>query len=118
MQYVLLIYQGTAWGALSDLSDDEKKALVAGSRSTASAPASWIPTRQRGSTAPEMRAQVTSTIASGRIGRAADIADVVVFLASDNAGWITGESIEASGGQCSVPGLTRPAARTHEGCIP
>jgi hypothetical protein len=29
MQYVLLIYQGTAWGALPDLSDDEKKALVA-----------------------------------------------------------------------------------------
>jgi hypothetical protein len=29
MQYVLLIYQGTFWGALSDLSDDEKKALVA-----------------------------------------------------------------------------------------
>ena len=29
MQYVLLIYQGTFWDALSDLSDDEKKALVA-----------------------------------------------------------------------------------------
>ena len=29
MQYVLLIYQGTFWGALSDLSDDEKRALVA-----------------------------------------------------------------------------------------
>jgi hypothetical protein len=30
MQYVLLIYQGTFWGALSDLSEDEKNALVAG----------------------------------------------------------------------------------------
>jgi hypothetical protein len=29
MQYVLLIYQGTFWGALSDLSQDEKNALVA-----------------------------------------------------------------------------------------
>jgi hypothetical protein len=29
MQYVLLIYQGTFWGALSDLSEDERKALVA-----------------------------------------------------------------------------------------
>jgi hypothetical protein len=29
MQYVLLIYQGTFWGALSDLSEDEKNALVA-----------------------------------------------------------------------------------------
>jgi hypothetical protein len=29
MQYVLLIYQGTFWGARSDLSEDEKNALVA-----------------------------------------------------------------------------------------
>lgn len=29
MQYVLLIYQGTFWGALPDLSEDEKKAIVA-----------------------------------------------------------------------------------------
>src|SRR5262249_29578145 len=29
MRYVLLIYQGTFWDALSDLSDDERKALVA-----------------------------------------------------------------------------------------
>jgi 3-oxoacyl-[acyl-carrier protein] reductase len=50
---------------------------------------------------PEMRAQVTSTIASGRIGEAAD---VVVFLASDDARWITGDSIEASGGQWLGPG--------------
>jgi len=53
---------------------------------------------------PEMRAQVTSTIALGRIGEADDIADVVVFLASDDARWITGESIEASGGQWLGPG--------------
>jgi NAD(P)-dependent dehydrogenase (short-subunit alcohol dehydrogenase family) len=53
---------------------------------------------------PGMRAQVSSTIASGRIGEAADIADVVVFLASDDARWITGQSIEASGGQWLGPG--------------
>jgi 3-oxoacyl-[acyl-carrier protein] reductase len=53
---------------------------------------------------PEMRAQVSSTIALGRIGQAADIADVVVFLASDDARWITGQSIEASGGQWLGPG--------------
>jgi 3-oxoacyl-[acyl-carrier protein] reductase len=53
---------------------------------------------------PEMRAQVTSTITLGRIGEAADIADVVAFLASDDARWITGQSIEASGGQWLGPG--------------
>ncbi len=30
---------------------------------------------------------------------AADIAPIVAFLASPEGGWITGESIEASGGQ-------------------
>ena len=53
---------------------------------------------------PEMRAQVTSTIALGRIGEPGDIADVVAFLASDDARWITGQSIEASGGQWLGPG--------------
>ncbi len=43
--------------------------------------------------------QVISTIALGRIGQPADIADVVSFVASDDARWITGQSIEVSGGQ-------------------
>jgi NAD(P)-dependent dehydrogenase (short-subunit alcohol dehydrogenase family) len=53
---------------------------------------------------PEMRAQVTSTIALGRIGEAADIADIVAFLAADDAAGSRGQSIEASGGQWLGPG--------------
>jgi 3-oxoacyl-[acyl-carrier protein] reductase len=34
----------------------------------------------------------------GRIGQPKDIADVVTFLASDDAAWLTGERIAASGG--------------------
>jgi len=34
----------------------------------------------------------------GRIGQPDDIAGAVVFLASDDAGWVTGEQITASGG--------------------
>ena len=34
----------------------------------------------------------------GRIGQPEDIAKVAVFLASDEAGWLTGERISASGG--------------------
>jgi 3-oxoacyl-[acyl-carrier protein] reductase len=34
----------------------------------------------------------------GRIGQPDDIAKVVVFLASDEAGWMTGERVTASGG--------------------
>ena len=34
----------------------------------------------------------------GRLGTPADIARVVVFLASDDSAWVTGEVIRASGG--------------------
>jgi NAD(P)-dependent dehydrogenase (short-subunit alcohol dehydrogenase family) len=34
----------------------------------------------------------------GRVGHPEDIAGVVVFLASDEAGWLTGETITADGG--------------------
>jgi 3-oxoacyl-[acyl-carrier protein] reductase len=39
-----------------------------------------------------------STTPLGRIGQPDDIADVVVFLASDDSRWMTGESLIASGG--------------------
>ncbi|MGF6967642.1 3-oxoacyl-[acyl-carrier protein] reductase [Paraburkholderia sp. WC7.3g] len=41
---------------------------------------------------------VISTTPLGRIGQPDDIADVVAFLASDDARWLTGESLIASGG--------------------
>lgn len=53
---------------------------------------------------PGLRAQVTSTIALGRMGEVGDVADVVAFLASDDSRWITGQSIEVSGGQWLGPG--------------
>ncbi|MBC8120653.1 MAG: SDR family oxidoreductase [Gemmatimonadaceae bacterium] len=34
----------------------------------------------------------------GRIGKPQDIADVVVFLASEEARWLTGQRLSASGG--------------------
>jgi NAD(P)-dependent dehydrogenase (short-subunit alcohol dehydrogenase family) len=34
----------------------------------------------------------------GRLGRITDIAPLVVFLASDESAWITGEVIRAAGG--------------------
>ena len=34
----------------------------------------------------------------GRVGQPRDIATVAVFLASDDAGWLTGERLFASGG--------------------
>jgi NAD(P)-dependent dehydrogenase (short-subunit alcohol dehydrogenase family) len=41
---------------------------------------------------------VSETPLAGRLGQPNEIAPVVVFLASDDAAWLTGERISASGG--------------------
>jgi 3-oxoacyl-[acyl-carrier protein] reductase len=46
----------------------------------------------------DMRQWVESTTPLGRIGQVEDIAPAVVFLASDQAGYITGENLFVSGG--------------------
>jgi 3-oxoacyl-[acyl-carrier protein] reductase len=43
--------------------------------------------------------EVARSVALGRVGQPADIAKVVAFLASDDGGWVTGQQIDASGGQ-------------------
>lgn len=48
---------------------------------------------------PGVRQNLSATIALGRVGRPDDIGGVVDFLCSDAAGWITGQRLEASGGQ-------------------
>ncbi|MCO5995454.1 glucose 1-dehydrogenase [Actinoallomurus sp. WRP9H-5] len=54
--------------------------------------ASWL----RGD--PEAEAYAASLAALGRVGRPEDIADVVAFLASDDARWVTGRVVDATGG--------------------
>jgi NAD(P)-dependent dehydrogenase (short-subunit alcohol dehydrogenase family) len=50
-----------------------------------------------------IRPSVTATIALGRIGVPADVADVVAFLASSDGRWVTGVTLDASGGQWLGP---------------
>lgn len=47
---------------------------------------------------PELVKAVEAEIALGRFGEPSEIADVVAFLASDEGRWVTGQTIEASGG--------------------
>ncbi|MFB7936749.1 SDR family oxidoreductase [Streptomyces sp. NPDC004779] len=49
-------------------------------------------------TTPEATAALASLAVLGRIGTPGDIADVVAFLVSDDARWITGQYLEAGGG--------------------
>src|SRR6266480_7460644 len=46
----------------------------------------------------DLEKQMVSNTPLGRFGQPEDIAKVAVFLASDNAKWLTGERIAASGG--------------------
>ena len=56
-----------------------------------------------------MRQVVIDMTALGRIGTPADVADVVSFLVSDDARWITGQLLEVSGGLF----LGLPPSLTH-----
>ena len=47
---------------------------------------------------PDYRQKVFANIPLGRLGRAEEVANLAVFLASDLAGFITGESININGG--------------------
>ena len=44
------------------------------------------------------RAAILSQVSLGRLGAAQDIAHAVAFLASDAAGYITGETLQVNGG--------------------
>ncbi len=50
----------------------------------------WMP--------PELEAKVVPNIPLGRVGQPEDIADAIVFLASDQARWITGQLLYVGGG--------------------
>ncbi|WP_112242276.1 SDR family oxidoreductase [Kribbella monticola] len=47
---------------------------------------------------PEAARQAASYSVFGRVGQPGDIADVVAFLASDDARWVSGQVVDATGG--------------------
>jgi 3-oxoacyl-[acyl-carrier protein] reductase len=59
--------------------------------------------KREGTTYEEARSRSERTIPMGRYGRPADIGELVAFLASESAGYITGQSILVDGGL--VPSL-------------
>jgi 3-oxoacyl-[acyl-carrier protein] reductase len=53
-----------------------------------------------GQDTPEMRAKFIATIPLGRLSLPSDVATAAVFLASDEASFITGACLEVDGGRC------------------
>jgi len=47
-----------------------------------------------------MREKFAATVPLGRLAQPADIADAALFLASENAGFLTGNIVEVDGGRC------------------
>jgi hypothetical protein len=55
-------------------------------------------TAQAGFLGSDMERQTIAATPLGRLGQPADITPIAVFLASDDSGWINGDTIFASGG--------------------
>ena len=53
---------------------------------------------QTGWIAPDMEASIVPSIPLGRLGQPEDVADVIVFLASEQARWLTGQCLHVGGG--------------------
>jgi 3-oxoacyl-[acyl-carrier protein] reductase len=60
---------------------------------------------QTGYISPPMEEELISDIPARRVGQPADIADAIVFLASNQAGWITGQLLCVHGGHRMSLGL-------------
>ena len=59
----------------------------------------WIETSMTEKLSEEVKSEFLSHIPVGRIGSPDDIANAVIFLASDEAGYITGQTITVDGGR-------------------
>src|SRR5437763_100984 len=51
---------------------------------------------------PEQKERIAGTIPMGRLGAPEDVAATVVFLASDQAGYITGQTLHVNGGMAMI----------------
>jgi Dehydrogenases with different specificities (related to short-chain alcohol dehydrogenases) len=77
-----------------------KEVIHDGVRVNAVAPA-VIETELLAQMTPEVVAQLTARIPMGRVGKPEEVAAVVHFLCSDDAGFVTGQCYDASGGRAT-----------------
>jgi 3-oxoacyl-[acyl-carrier protein] reductase len=73
-----------------------------GIRANCLAPSAVVNERMLANTSQEQRAQIASAFPLGRLGQPADIAAAAAFLLSDEASWITGVTLDVTGGRVIV----------------
>jgi len=62
----------------------------------------FVETRMTDGLAEAQRTRLVESIPLGRMGRPADVAAAVVYLASDEAGWVTGATLHVNGGMAML----------------
>lgn len=63
----------------------------------------WTPMQERWDRNPEAAERAAEAVPLGRVGRAEDIANAILFLLSDKASWITGTELIVDGGITALP---------------
>jgi 3-oxoacyl-[acyl-carrier protein] reductase len=62
----------------------------------------FIETAMTGALDDRQRAQILSSVPAGRLGRPDEIAAAVVYLASEDAGYVTGHTLHVNGGMAMI----------------
>jgi NAD(P)-dependent dehydrogenase (short-subunit alcohol dehydrogenase family) len=66
------------------------------------APSAVVNERMQASMTDDAIASLGATFPLGRVGQPDDVANAALFLASDGAGWITGQVLDIAGGKIMV----------------
>jgi 3-oxoacyl-[acyl-carrier protein] reductase len=62
----------------------------------------FIATPMTDALAPAQRERLLQSIPAGRLGQAGDVAAAVVYLASDEAAYVTGQTLHVNGGMAMI----------------
>jgi 3-oxoacyl-[acyl-carrier protein] reductase len=62
----------------------------------------FIETQMTDALTPDQKSRIMATIPAGRLGQSAEIAAAVVYLASAEAAYVTGQTIHVNGGMAMI----------------